>query len=468
MSSGSKIAVIGCGYVGLVTGICFAELGNQVTCIDIDKDKVAALSKGTLPICEAGLQEILKRNLVNEQLSFTSDYSKAVKESEVIFVAVGTPSSPIKGADLSQVEEAIEDVLLLDFDDEKIVAMKSTVPVGTGERFTNLFKRKRRNLSYVSNPEFLREGSAVDDFLNPHRIVIGSVNPGASQRVANLHQPFQAPIIFTSTSSAEMIKYASNAFLATKISFINEIANLCDHVDADVKVVAEGMSLDPRIGPHFLGAGIGYGGFCFPKDILALKQLAGNSGYHFQLLSAVIEVNEMQKTLVIRKLKKYLGDLEDKVIAVLGLSFKPGTDDVRQSVAIDLIHLLQFEGADVKAFDPLAVSNAKRILKDVEFSKDAYDAATKADALVIATEDPAHQELDWTKIVGLMQTPLIIDGRNLLSGEQMPENVTLEQIGRPPRISDQVSWLQKKQVLEKYNSKINERANDQIDADFSR
>ncbi|MHB8840625.1 MAG: UDP-glucose dehydrogenase family protein [Candidatus Aquicultor sp.] len=426
-----NIGVIGCGYVGLVTGVCLAELGNRVTCMDIDANKIETLSRGVSPICEPGLDELISSNLEQGRLFFAGDI-ESLADSEMVFLAVGTPNKPGGEADLSQVDRAVEDLMRV-FDAESSpvkIVVKSTVPVGTGNRLSRCIAAKAPWMSYVSNPEFLREGSAVYDFMNPDRIVVGADNPVDAGDVAVLYEGLNAPVIATDVINAEFIKYASNAFLATKISFINEIANICEEVGADVEVVSHGMGLDPRINPHFLKAGIGYGGSCFPKDVRALKQIAGSNGYHFELLSAVIEVNEMQKYRVVHKLRQHLGTLEGKKIALFGLAFKPNTDDIRNSVAVELLEILASNGADAAATDPLAIENASRYLPGVGYTGDPYDAADGAEAIVIATEDPLYMDLDWERIAETMSGTLVVDGRNILRRETLPEALVLEQIGR--------------------------------------
>lgn len=429
-----KIGVIGCGYVGLITGVCLAELGNEVICGDIDRSKIDGLSIGISPIYEPDLQPMLERKLNQKKISFTTDLNHVISEASILFIAVGTPTTAIGTSDLSQVNSVIDRIVSTAVD-EKIVVMKSTVPVGTGDKFCQFFGYNGlSHISYVSNPEFLREGQAVHDFMVPDRVVVGGSDPGAVDRVAKLYDFFEVPFIYTSTTNAELIKYASNAFLATKISFINEIANLCDEVGADVSVVAEGMGHDPRINPHFLRAGIGYGGSCFPKDVKALKQLAGHNGYHFELLSTIIEVNEMQKTRPVQKLRKHLGELYGRSIGVLGLTFKPHTDDIRESVGVDLVKLLQFEGARVKVFDPLGMDHAKKVLTGVEFVGDPYKAADGVEAIVIATEDPLYAGLNWQQVLEVMTNPLVIDGRNILDPDNLPGGIVLDQIGRGTRM----------------------------------
>ena len=426
-----KIGVIGCGYVGLVTGVCLAELGHSVICMDVDKGKTDLLNEGVTPIYEPDLEELIVSNVNQHRLSFTSDIGRLV-EAEIVFIAVGTPTKSSGEADLSQVEQAISDLKhVFDCESKAVkVVMKSTVPAGTGNRLSRRLLAQAPWLSYVSNPEFLREGSAVYDFMNPDRVVVGAHNPDDAQEIGKLYEQLDAPIIITDTVNAELIKYASNAFLATKISFINEIANICEEVGADVNVVSHGMGLDPRINPHFLKAGIGYGGSCFPKDVRALKQIAGSNGYHFELLSAVIEVNEMQKYRVVHKLQQHLGSIEGRKIAIFGLAFKPNTDDTRSSVAIDLLKILLNKGASVIATDPLAIEKARSHLPDAHYTSDPYEAAVGAEAIVVATEDPLYASLNWDGIAELMDGDLVVDGRNILSPESLPSGMVLEQIGR--------------------------------------
>lgn len=426
-----RVGVIGCGYVGLVTGVCLADLGNFVTCIDNDKGKVESLNSGVVPIHEPGLGELLTSNMKKERLLFTHDVDSLVG-CDLVMVAVGTPDKPNGEADLSQVDRAIADIMRV-FDSAlrptKIV-MKSTVPVGTGTRVSKKLFAKTPWISYASNPEFLREGSGVYDFTNPDRIIVGVHNPEDAGDIVDLYSQLEATSVVTDVVNAELIKYTSNAFLATKISFINEIANICEEVDADVNVVSYGMGLDPRINHHFLKAGIGYGGSCFPKDVKALRQIAGSNGYHFELLSAVIEVNDMQKYRAVNKLHQYLGELEGKKIAVFGLAFKPHTDDIRNSVAIELLNILLSKGAVITATDPLAIDKVREQLPSITYTTDPYEAVEDAEAVIIATEDPLYMDLSWDKVSLLMAGNLVIDGRNILSPEGLPSNIVLEQIGR--------------------------------------
>ncbi len=427
MSSGNDqapraIGVVGVGWVGLVTAACFAELGNRVVARDIDADKIERLAAGEVPMHEPGLPELIKRN--SERLTFATELDQLTDEAEVIFICVETPPTAAGDADLSSVKTAIEEVT----GKGRIVVMKSTVPVGTGRAI----RHELPDTAYVSNPEFLREGSAVKDFLEPDRIVIG-IEPGddeAAGAVEALYAGMDAPIVRTDVSSAEMIKLASNAFLATKISFINEIANVSEELGADVSEVARGMGLDERIGPKFLNAGLGFGGSCFPKDTQALKQLAGNSGYHFQLLSAVIEVNELQKRRLVGKLQKHLGMLSGKTVALLGLAFKPDTDDMREASSLVVASRLRSEGAEVRGYDPVAEATAAQLLPEVELCDSAMEVLDGADAAVLVTEWPEFAELDWKEAAKRMANPLLIDGRNFLdAGELRDAGFTYEGIG---------------------------------------
>jgi UDPglucose 6-dehydrogenase len=406
------VGVIGVGWVGLVTAACFAELGHRVSARDIVAEKVEALRRGEVTIHEPGLAELLERN--RERLHFTTEMSEVLDAARLLFVCVDTPPTASGDADLSRVRSVIED---LPTEGDHVLVMKSTVPVGTGRAIM----RDLDAVPYVSCPEFLREGSAVEDFLHPDRVVIGNEpeDGGAGDAVASLFEPLSPPLIRTDVSSAEMVKLASNAFLATKISFINEIANVCDEVGADVSEVARGMGLDDRIGPRFLQAGIGFGGSCFFKDVSALKQLAGNSGYHFQLLNAVIEVNDLQKRKVVGKLKRHLGSLAGRGIALLGLSFKPDTNDMRDASSLVLAARLQGEGAEVTAYDPVAMEVASKELPGVQMGGSAYDALDGADAAVLVTEWPEFAEIDWVEAKQRMANPLIIDGRNFLDPEKI-------------------------------------------------
>ena len=418
------IGVVGVGWVGLVTAACFAELGHDVWARDIDREKVERLTRGEVPIHEPGLPELVARN--RDRLHFTTEMAPVLEHARLLFCCVDTPPTYSGDADVSRVEAVVSE--LADPDDHALV-MKSTVPVGTGASI----KRRLPGLHYVSNPEFLKEGSAIEDFLHPDRVVIGagSDSEAFADRVEALYAPLGAPIVRTDVASAEMIKLASNAFLATKISFINEIANVCEETGADVMEVARGMGLDKRIGPAFLRAGIGYGGSCFPKDVSALKMLAGNTGYHFQLLNAVIEVNELQKRRVISKLQKHLGTLVGKRIGLLGLAFKPNTDDMREATSLVLSARLQAAGAKVAAYDPVAEEEARKLITGVEFAPGALEVAEDADAVVLVTEWDEFKNLDWNEVARAMKGKLVIDGRNALDPEAVrAAGLVYEGIGR--------------------------------------
>ncbi|MDD5342174.1 MAG: UDP-glucose/GDP-mannose dehydrogenase family protein [Patescibacteria group bacterium] len=414
-----KVTIVGTGYVGLVTGACLAELGHQVTCLDVDRKKIARLKRGLMPIYEPGLAVLVKKNLKAKRLFFTTDYPKAIRGSLIIMIAVGTPARRDGLADLSYVFQAAKSIAraLVDY---AVIVDKSTVPVGTAQKVKRIIGQYYQGrFDVVSCPEFLREGSAIKDFMHPDRIVIGGETKKAINLLLDVFKPIRALRLVTDLASAELIKYASNAFLATKISFINEISNICDHVSADVKEVAYGMGLDNRISPSFLKAGIGYGGSCFPKDVSALHQMAGRNGYEFKLLKSVIQVNNLQRQVALRKAKNLLGSLKNKKIGVMGLAFKKNTDDIRESAAIDLIKLLQKAGSVVSAFDPMASLNAKKRLQGVEIARSPYSLAKGQDLLIIATEWPEFRELDWKRIKGLMRSPQLVDGRNLLDQNTM-------------------------------------------------
>ncbi|MFM7692737.1 MAG: UDP-glucose dehydrogenase family protein [Actinomycetota bacterium] len=432
MSGPEPVGVIGVGYVGLVTAACLAELGHPVVCRDIDPERVAMLQRGEVPIHEPGVPELLQRNA--ERLTFTLDMEDVFAAARIAIICVDTPPTASGDADLSRVEAVIE--ALPASAEGAVLVMKSTVPVGTGRRMrSELDARGRTDVGYVSNPEFLREGSAVADFREPDRVVVGGDRPDDVERVARLYQDLNAPLVTTDTASAEMIKLASNAFLATKISFVNEIANVCERVGADVEEVARGMGMDARIGSSFLRPGIGYGGSCFPKDVTALKQLAGNTGYSFQLLASVIEVNELQKRRVIGKLEERLGDLRDRRICLLGLAFKPHTDDMREASSIVLAARLVAEGASVVAFDPVAAQRARGVLPaEVEIAGSLEAAVREADAVVIVTEWPEFRAVLDEGVRSAMRRPLIVDGRNLLDpDEAVAAGFTYVPIGRADR-----------------------------------
>ena len=404
--------MFGAGWVGLVTGACFAELGHDVVVRDVLPERIEALQAGRLPLHEPGLAELLERN--RERLRFTTELDEVVP-APIMFVCVGTPPTYSGDADLSAVWTVVDHLPALE--ERAILVMKSTVPVGTGEKVrAALDARGLAHVGYVSNPEFLSEGSAVKDFMSPDRLVVGAFTEADAGTVAALYEPLEAPIVQADVASAEMIKLAANAFLMTRISFINEIANVCEATGADVEQVAKGIGLDHRLGPHFLRAGIGWGGSCFPKDGVALKQLASNSGYHFQLLNAVIEVNEFQKRRVIGKLEKHLGKLRGKTIALLGLAFKPNTDDLREAPSLVLASRLLAEGAEVRTWDPFA--DASRLLQGVTFCDSVLDAVKGADAAVIVTEWDELKTLASEEVRIAMRRPLILDGRNLLDPEQ--------------------------------------------------
>ncbi len=404
-----RVAVFGAGYVGLVTGACFAELGHDVVVRDVVKEKIETLRRGDVPIHEEGLGELLERN--RERLRFTTAVDEAVDGADVVYVAVGTPPTYSGDADLSAVWTVVDE--LPRTDRRLVLAMKSTVPVGTGRIVRHrLDAGGLENVGYVSNPEFTAEGTAVNDFLRPDRIVVGAFDSADADVVEELHRRIEAPVIRCDVASAEMIKLAANAALVTRISFINEIANVCEATGADVVTVAEGIGLDRRIGSSFLRAGIGFGGSCFPKDSLALKQLAANSGYNFQLLNAVIEVNELQKRRVIGKLERRLGPLRDKKVALLGLAFKPGTDDMREAPSLVLAGRLLAEGAEVTAWDPVAEGRIH--LHGVEIAGSALEALEGVDAAVLVTEWPELRDLDWAEAGARMRNKLIVDGRNML------------------------------------------------------
>jgi len=428
-----KIAVAGAGYVGLVTAACLAELGNEVICVDIDEGKISRLNSGIIPIYEPGLEELAIRNKNRHRLAFSTDLRRAIKESDIVFICVGTPPKENGEADLSHVENVARTIAEV-MDSYKVIVEKSTVPVETGDMVAKSIKAynvHKADFDVVSNPEFLREGSAVSDFMHPDRIVIGSGSEKAVKIMQELYMPLNVPIIFTDIKSAEIIKHASNSFLAAKISFINAIANICELAGADVEKVAEGMGLDKRIGRHFLNAGIGYGGFCFPKDAEAFIRISEKLGYDFKLLKAVQETNFAQRKLFVRKIEKALWVVKGKAIGVLGLAFKPDTDDMRFAPSISIINDLQGEGAEIKAYDPKAMQKAKEVLKGVEYCSSPYDAAKDSDALVIVTEWNEFKEMDLKKIKSLMKHPLIVDGRNIYNPDLMKkEGFTYISIGR--------------------------------------
>ena len=416
-----NLCVIGVGYVGLTTGTCFSDLGHQVTCVDVDEAKIEKLRGGVLPIYEPGLEEMVRRNTQAGRLGFTTSYRDALAEAEIAFIAVGTPQGSGGEADLKYVRAAAQRIAEV-MEHPVIIVNKSTVPIGTGDWVSDIVRRHQPEpveFSVVSNPEFLREGSAISDFMRPDRIVLGSLDPEAAAVVAQLYLSLRAPIMLTDLRTAEMIKYASNAFLATRISFINEIASICEALGADVKEVAVGMGYDKRIGPDFLDAGIGYGGSCFPKDVQALAHMAAVHGCHPQLLRAVMDINRDQRREVVHKLRELLGKLDRKVVGVLGLAFKPNTDDMREAPSVEFIHLLQSEGARIRAYDPVAMVNADLYLDDVTLCQDAYEVAQGADALVVITEWNEFKHLSLPRLKEAMRQPIVVDGRNIYDVEQM-------------------------------------------------
>ncbi len=416
-----QICVIGVGYVGLVTAACFSDLGNRVIALDVIEDKINGLKQGKLPIYEPGLKELVDHNVQAGRLSFTTSYHEGLQGTEFVFIAVGTPMGVDGEADLHYVEASAREIANT-MTTPLVIINKSTVPVGTGDWVADIIRSNQKEpipFSVVSCPEFLREGSAIADFMQPHRTVLGSLNPEAAEKVAQLHLPLRAPIMITDLRTAEMIKYASNAFLATKISFINEIATICECLGADVKEVAVGMGYDARIGKQFLDAGIGYGGSCFPKDVKALAYMAAEKGRHPQLLYTVMEINDDRRIMVISHLKELIGSLQGKVIGMLGLSFKPNTDDMRDAPSITVAHLLQAEGATIRAYDPVAMNVARPLLPDVEMLPDPYIMAEGCDALVVMTEWNEFKQLDRPRLRDLMRHPVIYDGRNIYEPDEM-------------------------------------------------
>ena len=419
-----KIAMIGTGYVGLVTGTCFAELGNSVICVDNDLNKIKKLNQGIIPIYEPGLEEMVHKNMEAKRLDFTSEIEETIKVSDIIFIAVGTPPKENGEADLSSVEKVsaiVADVMT----EYKLVVGKSTVPVNTGrwiKKTINIRNIKGVDFDIASNPEFLREGSAINDFLHPDRIVIGVESEKAKNLLCELYKPIDAPILVTDIESAEIIKHASNSFLATKISFINAISIICELSGADVRKVAEGMGLDKRIGKDFLSAGAGFGGFCFPKDLSAFIKIAENLGYDFRLLKEVENINSEQKKTIVKKIRENLWNLNEKTVGILGLSFKPNTDDIRYAPSIDIIGELLKENVQIKAYDPQAMERTKRIFPNIVYCRNPYEVCEGTDALVILTEWDEFKELDMKRVKALLKTPIIIDGRNIFDPEIMRED----------------------------------------------
>jgi UDPglucose 6-dehydrogenase len=419
-----KLSIIGAGYVGLVTGACFADLGIEVICADNDKKKIDLLTEGNIPIYEPGLEEIVRKNIANGRLSFTVDIKKAVRASEVIFICVGTPSRDDGSADLTSIEK-VSRTIAENMDSYKLVVEKSTVPVETGEwvkKTINTFKKKDCDFDAASNPEFLREGSAIEDFMNPDRIVIGVESKRAEKILRELYAPLDTKIVVTNIKGAEIIKHASNSFLAAKISFINALSNICEKAGADINAVAEGIGLDHRINKHFLKAGVGFGGSCFPKDLKAFIHISENLGYPFDMLKEVEKINDTQKILVMKKIKEMVWNIQDKTIAVWGLAFKPNTDDIRSAPAIDIIKRLLAEGANVRTFDPAAMEKTRGELGErITYCNDIYESAKGADCVILMTEWNEFKEVDWKRLKGVMTQPAILDGRNIYDPEKLKE-----------------------------------------------
>jgi UDPglucose 6-dehydrogenase len=430
-----NISVVGTGYVGLVTGAVFADLGNDAVCVDKDPAKIEMLRAGQMPIYEPGLEELVHRNVADGRLSFTTELEPAVRRSDIVFIAVGTPPKASGESDLSAVEEVALGIARA-IDRYKVIVNKSTVPVGTGDLVRDIIQRNRRrpvDFDVVSNPEFLREGSAIEDTLRPDRIVIGAPSQQVAMTLLELYAPLERPMIITDVHSAEMIKYASNSFLAMKISFINAIANLCELASADVTQVVKGMGMDPRIGRDFLQPGLGYGGSCFPKDTDSLIQTAAALGYDFRLLRAGVEVNRERAQRFVALIRKVLDPLEDRVVAVLGLAFKAKTDDMREARSVEVIQGLLEAGARVRAYDPAAMTHAKAVLPAVEYCPSSYDAADGADAVAIVTEWNEFKLLNLERLRGLMRRPLVFDGRNIYEPERMRRlGFEYHSIGRRP------------------------------------
>lgn len=416
-----KIAVIGSGYVGLVTAACLSELGNKVICVDNDRKKIESLKKGVIPIYEPGLEQMISKNIKAGRISFNSNIKQATKESQIIFICVGTPSHSDGSADLSAVEKVASEIAKA-MKEYKVIVEKSTVPAETGgkvRRTIEMSNSHKVSFDVVSNPEFLREGQAINDAMHPDRIVIGVESKVAEDIMRKLYKPLKAPIIVCNIETAEIIKHASNSFLATKISFINAISHICEKVGADVEKVAEAMGLDKRIGKAFLNAGAGYGGSCFPKDVEAFIHLAHHKGYDFELLKTVRKINEEQKKILFKKIEEALWIIKGKSIGVLGLSFKPDTDDIRSSVAISMVKMLQQAGAKIKAYDPKAMPKAKMELKGVKFCRDSYETAKGSNCLLVMTEWEEFRSLDLNKIKKVLAQPIIIDGRNIFDPVKM-------------------------------------------------
>ncbi len=429
-----NICVIGTGYVGLVSGTCFSEIGNKVTCIDLDEGKIERLKQGIIPIYEPGLKELVLKNIEEERLQFSTNLAEGMKDAEVVIIAVGTPQAPSGEANLEYVENVAVSIGE-NLNGYKVIVTKSTVPVGTGQRVKSIiseYSHGKFEFDVASNPEFLREGSAVYDTMNMDRAVIGVESKRAEEVLTKLHEPFNTEVVVTNVETSEMIKYASNAFLATKISFINEIANLSEHFGADVTKVAEGMGLDKRIGKHFLQAGIGYGGSCFPKDTSALIHIGREVGEDLSILKAVEEVNGKQRMRIADKVNEVYPDLEGKKLAVLGLAFKPNTDDMRYAPSIDLIPYFKNKGAEVIAYDPIAYENAAKEIEGLQYSTDLYETVKDSDAVIILTEWDEVKKMDLSKVKELVNEPIIIDGRNIYKLDDMKNSgFYYASIGRP-------------------------------------
>jgi len=434
-----QICVLGAGYVGLVTSACFADLGNNVVCLDIDENKIETLNRGESPTYEPGLSEMMQRNIRAGRLHFSTSYEEGLKEAEFVFVAVGTPSGADGEAELKYVRMAAESIAEA-MEHPLIIINKSTVPVGTGDWVADIITKRQNDpipFWVVSNPEFLREGSAIHDFMNPDRVVLGSLHPDAAEKVARLHRPLRTTIQITDLRTAEMIKYASNAFLATRISFINEIATICEELGADVKEVAIGMGYDKRIGPYFLDAGLGFGGSCFPKDVRALEHMALIHGAHPQLLRAVLDINKHQRRQAIVKLRTMLNGLRDRKVGMLGLAFKPNTDDMREAPAVDIARQLMREGAFVQAYDPVAMPEAGQMLPDLRLVESPYEAAEGVDALMVVTEWNEFRQLSMKRIKESMAGDVLIAGRNIYNPDSMADlGFRYAGVGRGPHHSN--------------------------------
>jgi UDPglucose 6-dehydrogenase len=432
-----NISVVGTGYVGLVTGACFAEFGIRVTCVDNDREKIKRLKQGKIPIYEPGLEEMIAKNVKENRLSFTDNLEEGVKHSLVIFIAVGTPPDRQGKADLRYVKEVAQ-AIGRTMDGYKLIVTKSTVPVGTGKIIHEIIRKSQKEklpFDIVSNPEFLREGSAIEDFLRPNRVVIGTESDQAMAIMRDLYSPLyliETPFVITTVETAEMIKYASNAFLATKISFINEMANLCEKLGADVHLVAKGMGLDQRIGSKFLHPGPGFGGSCFPKDTAALVQLADSLGYDFEIVKSVIRVNQRQKKKMVEKIIKAVGPVKGKTLGFLGITFKPNTNDIREAPALFIIKKLESLGAKIKAYDPAGMEEGRKMLKKVSFQENLYEVGKGADALILATEWNPFRTIDWVKMKSLLKRPMVVDLKNMYEPAKMHQlGINYTCVGRP-------------------------------------